>query len=85
MVFLQSELETVALFCGLLKSTSLCVNINLGFQRQEQLHQESESVLLKTGAGLAVRGNRRLWLARLIFGEGQKDERKVYLLLRRGI
>lgn len=63
MVFLQSELETVTVFCGLMKSTLLCVNISLYFHRLEQLQNERGSVVVKTDAGPTTRVNKNLWLA----------------------
>lgn len=58
MVFLQSELETVTLFCGFMKNTLLCVNISLCFQRLKQLQNERGSVVVKTDAELTARANR---------------------------
>lgn len=63
MVFLQSELETVTLFCGFMKSTLLCVSASLCFQRLEQLQNRRGSVVVKTDAGFTAGVNRVLLVA----------------------
>lgn len=57
-----SELETVTVFYGFMKSTLLCMHISLYFQRLEELQNERRSVIVKTDDGLIAGVKRILWL-----------------------